>query len=112
MTFEERIEALTQSLELAARLQMDAAERHDQQIAQHDREIERIDREIERTNRTLRWAIRLGVREARNERKRRQELDRRLTERMEDIAADADRRHRELEELLRRFLARGGNGQH
>jgi hypothetical protein len=115
MTFEERIEAITQTLELSTRMQVDAAERHDRQIAEHDRqiaehdrEIARIDREIQRTNHILRRAIRLGVREARNERKRRQELDQHVKEQ----AAEADRRHRELEELLRRFLERGGNGQH
>jgi hypothetical protein len=108
MTFEERIEAITQTLELSARMQVDAAERHDRQIAEHDRQIAEHDREIARIDRTLRRAIRLGVREARNERKRRQELDQHLKEQ----AAEADRRHRELEELLRRFLERGGNGQH
>jgi len=65
-------------------------------------DLDRREKLGERTDRRLDRAIRLAVREARAERKRRQELDARLTA-----------SHRHLEETVDRFLdsmRRGGNG--
>ncbi|HTX34105.1 MAG TPA: hypothetical protein VME43_03755 [Bryobacteraceae bacterium] len=105
MTFEEKLDALTQRLEAEVILEAEARKRQDQRMAE-------LQAGQEKTERTLRWAIRLAVREARNERRRRQELDTRLTQRLEDLANYADHRHQQLEALLTKFLERGGNGQH
>ena len=83
MTIDERLEKLTQNVEMLM-------------VAQA------------KTENALRRAIHLGVREARNERKRRQELD----QRQQDLSDYADKRHQELEALLKTFLERGGNGRH
>jgi hypothetical protein len=56
-------------------------EQHDQMMADHEVAMQRIDRRLDR-------AIRLGIREARHERKR----------------------HQELQALLKAFLERGTNG--
>jgi hypothetical protein len=86
-------------------------EQHDEMLADHDRMMADHDREmaemrasqtrletsqgkheanLDKTESILRRAVRLGVREARNQRKR----------------------HQELETLLKAFLERGGNGKH
>jgi hypothetical protein len=97
MTIDERLEKLTERHEaLTETVQMLALEHA-------------------KTENTLRRAIRLGVREARNERKRRQELDQRLAQlaqHQQDLSDYADKRHQELEALLKAFLERGGNGRH
>ena len=77
-------------------------------------DLARRERMGERTDRRLDRAIRLAVREARNERKRRQELDARLTA----SHARVDSKFEELAEAqrataaaLKAFLTgRGGNG--
>ena len=58
--------------------------------ARHDREIAAIRAGQAKTDNVLRRAIRLGVQEARNQRKR----------------------HQELEALMKAFLERSGNGKH
>src|SRR5580658_7690327 len=68
MTIDERLEALTQNLELFALRQTDGEERH-------DREMEEIRREGRAMRADLRSAFVLSLREERNERRRRQELD-------------------------------------
>ena len=96
----ERHEALTQSVELLASTQshaadeseerflrqeerlLELAERADAAREQHDRQIAEIRRELGR-------AIRLSIQEARDQRKR----------------------HQELEILMKAFLERGGNGR-
>ena len=98
MTIDERLEALTQSLELLAHLQADAEERH-------DREMEEIRREGRAMRVDLRRAFSMGVREARNARRRGQELDQKITQ----LAAA----QLITEEKLQRFIdsmRRGGNG--
>jgi hypothetical protein len=67
------------------------------------------EREIARIEALLRRAVKLGVREARAERKRRQELDEKITQ----IAAAhllLEESQKGMQEALRRFLERGGNG--
>jgi hypothetical protein len=98
---DERIGALTQSLELQISLQADISERHDEAIARHDREMAEIRRELGR-------AVRLSLQEARHERRQRQDL----AKRQQEMADAADKRHQELEALLKAFLERSGNGRH
>jgi hypothetical protein len=98
VTIDERLEAVTQSLELLAHLQADAEERH-------DREMEEIRREGRAMRADLRRAFSMGVREARNARRRGQELDQKITQ----LAAA----QLITEEKLQRFIdsmGRGGNG--
>ena len=79
MTIDERLERLV--------------ERHEaltQTVEAHERDMADLRKSQARTENTLRRAIRLSVMEARNQRKR----------------------HQELEVLLRAFLERGGNGKH
>ena len=139
MTFEERIdrlterhEALTQSVELMARMQAHAAEKYEERFLrteekyeervlqteerlldlaerqsefaeQHHREIAEIRRELGR-------AVRLSVQETRNERKRRQEMAAEADKRHRELEEATNKRHGELQDLLRAFLERGGNG--
>jgi chromosome segregation ATPase len=126
MTIDERLEALTQSLELMVLRQNDAEERasaaeerHNREIERHNREIEDHNREMERHNREmeeirrearamrteLRRAFVMGVQEARNQRRRSQELDQKITQ----LAAA----QLVTEEKLQRFIdsvRRAGNG--
>src|SRR5450432_1853426 len=121
----ERHEALTQSVELMVSAQRHAAEeseerflrqeerflRQDERFLRQDERLleiaeranaasERHDREIGEIRRELGRAVRLSIQEARNERKRRHEMDERHRQ-----------RHEELEVLLKSFLKRGGNGK-
>jgi len=98
VTIDERLEALTQSLELLAHMQADAEERH-------DREMEEIRREGRAMRTDMRRAFSMGVREARNARRRRQELDEKITQ----LAAA----QLVTEEKLQRFIdsmKHSGNG--
>jgi hypothetical protein len=99
MTIDERLEALAQSLELPAHLQTDAEKRH-------DREMEDIRREGRVFRSDLRRAFAMGVREARNERKRRQELD----EKIAQLAAAQLITEEKLQPLIE-SLRSGGNGR-
>ena len=109
MTLDERLEALTQSLELLAGMQTHAAEEYEERFLRYDERLlelaEQHDREIAEIRRELGRAVRLSIQETRNERKRRQEMAVDAAERH----ADAAKRHQELEELLKAFLERGGN---
>jgi hypothetical protein len=87
--------------------------------ARHEREMEALRLSQDKTERVLRWAIRLSIREHRNERKRRQELAEVAAKRhkeLEEATAtrneEAAKRHQELEDLMKAFLKRGGNGKH
>jgi hypothetical protein len=73
VTIDERSGALTQSLELLAHMQGDAEKRH-------DREMEDIRREGRAMRADFRRAFAMDVREARNARRRRQELDEKITQ--------------------------------
>ena len=112
MTLDERLEAITQTLELVARQQADAEERiaaAEQRAAaaeeRHDRDMEDIRREARAMRADLRRAFALGVQEARNQRRRSRELDEKITQ----LAAA----QLITEEKLQAFLdsmRRGGNG--
>jgi hypothetical protein len=84
--------------------------------AKRDEEFARIEKFAERTDRRLDRAIRLAVREVRNERRRRQELDARLTAshaRVDAKFEELAEAHRATEAALKAFLTgRGGNGSH
>jgi hypothetical protein len=105
MTLDERLEALTHTVELMAGMQTHATEEYEERFLRLDERLlefaEQHDREIAEIRRELGRAVRLSIQETRNERKRRQEM-----------AADAAKRHQELEALLKAFLERGGNGSH
>lgn len=106
MTPEEQMQNLRDWLSLYSARQEEAETRHNREIAEI-RELQAIgERETAAIRKSLRRAVRLGVREALNERKRRHELD----QRRQDLAAHADHRHQELEKLMERFFERGGNG--
>jgi hypothetical protein len=101
----ERHEALTQSLELLVRRQGDAEELQKAAEERHNREMDDIRREGRAMRVDLRRAFSMGVREARNARRRRQELDEKITQ----LAAA----QLITEEKLQRFIdsmAHRGNG--
>jgi len=97
MNMDERLEALTHSLELMAGMQVHVTERQD--IA-----LSKLQESHENTERTLRRAIRLSVKDGLRQRKRNQEFDEKMTQ-----LASAQLQN---EELLKKFLDRGGNGKH
>jgi hypothetical protein len=70
---------------------------HEIMLAEHHKTMARIDRRLDR-------AIRLGVQDARRQRKWNQEFDQKMTQ----IAAA----QLVNEQLLKAFLERGGNGKH
>jgi hypothetical protein len=93
VTLDERIEALTHNVERLAG-------RHDSLA----HSVELLAGMQAKTEQTLRWAIRLGVREARNQRKRNLESAKKslgLEQEMERLAR-----------ALAAFLERSGNGRH
>jgi len=94
----ERHEALIESVEMLALRQADYEERH-------EREMEEIRKEGAATRAELRRAFRLGVLEARHERRRRQELDDKITQ----LAAAQLVTEEKLQRFIE-FLRRGGNG--
>ena len=122
MAFEERLEALAHSLELLAGMHLDAEKRnqeraeqfleqqaaisarHDREMADLRREMADFHREMADFQRAFRRAVRLGVQEARNERKRRQKLD--------DKVAELAAAQVVTEQLFQAFLRRSGNGTH
>ncbi|HXB73876.1 MAG TPA: hypothetical protein VNY05_36895 [Candidatus Acidoferrales bacterium] len=112
MTLDERLEALTHTVELMAGMQTHAAEESEERFLRLDERLlefaERHDREIAEIRRELGRAIRLSIQETRNERKRRQEMAADAAKRHEEAA----KRHQELEDMLKAFLERGGNGKH
>ena len=98
MTIDERLEKL--------------AERHEvltQTVEHHEREMAEIRREGAATRAILRRAIVLGVREARNKRKRRQELDARFEVKMDQPASAQLVTENKLQRLID-SLQRTGNG--
>jgi hypothetical protein len=101
----ERHEALTQSLELLVHRQADAEERQIAAEERHDREMDDIRREERAMRADLRRAFALGVREARGERRRRQELDGKITQ----LAAAQLVTEEKLQRLID-SMGRGGNG--
>jgi hypothetical protein len=82
-------EAMARHQEWLARHE-EAMARQEEAAARHDREMALIREGQRKTEEILRRAIRVGVKEARQQRKR----------------------HQELEVLLKAFLERGGNGKH
>ncbi|MGO4881718.1 MAG: hypothetical protein ACLP59_12955 [Bryobacteraceae bacterium] len=127
VNIDERLEALTQSLELLAHMHADtdarqiaaderaraaderaraADERARAAEERHNREMEDI-RRLERATRSdLRRAFAMGVREARNARRRRQELDEKITQ-----LAAAQLVTEEKLQLFIESLRRGTNGR-
>jgi len=93
-------------------------EQHDQMMADFNMGMAQLEASQAKTEKVLRRAIRLAVQDARRQRRRNAEFDKRH--------AEADKRKAELdetmqkiaiaqlqnEELLKRFLERGGNGNH
>jgi uncharacterized membrane-anchored protein YjiN (DUF445 family) len=106
MNIDERLEALAQSLELLAHMHSDAEKKH-------DLEMEDIRREGRMFRADLRRAFALGVHEARDERKRRQELDEKITQ----VAAAqlvTEEKLQDLSGTVKAFInsmRSGGNGK-
>jgi len=100
-------------------------EQHDQMMADFNIGMAQLEASQAKTEKVLRWAIRLAVQDARRQRRRNAEFDKRNAE-FDKRNAESDKRHAELdetmqkiaiaqlqnEELLKRFLERGGNGNH
>jgi hypothetical protein len=109
VSIDERLEALTQSLELLAHLQADAEARAEARASaaeeRHDREMEDIRREGRAMRADMRRAFAMGVREARNARRRRQELDEKITQ----LAAAQLVTEEKLQQFIH-SIGRGGNG--
>ena len=98
MTPEERFERIEADLTTAAGLLMQAGDRLDTVDTRLDRISARLDR-----------AVRLAIREALDERRKRRELDTRVSQQMEDLRAA----QKSTEQALKAFidsLRRGGNG--
>jgi len=98
----ERHEALTRSVELMEQSQIAAAERHEREMAD-------IRQAGAAMRADMRRAFAMGVREARNARRRRQELEEKMDEKITQLAAA----QLVTEEKLQRFInsvGRGGNG--
>jgi hypothetical protein len=95
MDIEKAIEAIIEQQANITLRQLEAEERSDRAHAQHDLEIAEIRSE-------LRHAVRLSILESRTERKKRQELDEKITQ----LAAA----QLVTEALLQAFLKRSGNG--
>jgi hypothetical protein len=100
VTIDERLEALTQSLELLAHMPADAE-------ARHNREMEEIRREGRAMRADMRRAFSMGVREARNARRRRQELDEKFDEKITQLSAA----QLITEEKLQRFIDSMGHNR-
>jgi len=105
VTFEERLEKL--------------AERHEvltQGVELHEREMAEIRREGALMRADLRRAFAMGVREARNERRRRRELDEKMDEKIGQLASAQLITEEKLQALYGRMdsfidsMRRGGNG--
>jgi uncharacterized membrane-anchored protein YjiN (DUF445 family) len=127
MNIDDRLEALAQSLELLAHMHADAEQRQsaaeerqsaaeERQSAaeeRHDREMEDIRREGRAFRSDLRRAFAMGVREARNERKRRQELDEKITQ-LAAAQLVTEEKLQNLSGTVNAFInsmRNGGNGQ-
>jgi len=98
----ERHEALTQSVELMEERQLAAEERHEREMAD-------IRREGAAMRTDLRRAFAMGVREARNERRRRRELDEKFDQKITQLAAAQLITEEKLQAFLE-SMRRGGNG--
>jgi uncharacterized membrane-anchored protein YjiN (DUF445 family) len=113
MSIDERLEALAHSLELLAHLHTDAEERQAAAEERHDREMEDIRREGRAMRSDLRRAFAMGVREARNERKRRQELDEKIMQ-LAAVQLITEEKLQDLSHTVNAFidsLRSGGNGR-
>ena len=73
-----------------------AMARHQEAIARHDIEMAELRVNQAKTENILRRAVRLGVQDARRQRKRNQEFDEQMTQ---------------INRALKAFLERGGNGK-
>jgi hypothetical protein len=85
------------------------AAKHEADAAKHEADAAKHRAEMDEIRGILRRAIRLGVQEARNERRKRQEGDEKLRQGMEELRAA----QKATEQSLRAFidsLRRGGNG--
>jgi hypothetical protein len=113
MNIDDRLEALAQSLELLAHMHADAEQRQSAAEERHDREMEDIRREGRAFRSDLRRAFAMGVREARNERKRRQELDEKITQ-LAAAQLITEEKLQNLSGTVNAFInsvRNGGNGQ-
>ncbi|MGO4879596.1 MAG: hypothetical protein ACLP59_02100 [Bryobacteraceae bacterium] len=109
----ERHEALTETVELLGEQVRELGEKVEKTAENIDRLSEKQDRDITALRITLRRAIRVGVAEARNERRRRQTLDEYIT-RLAASQLITEEKMQALEDKLTRFIdasRRGGNGQ-
>lgn len=109
MTIDERLEALTQSLELLVHFQADSEARQAAAAERHDRDMEDMRRADAAIRASLRRAVAAGVREARNARRRRQELEEKLDEKITQLAAAQLVTEEKLQQFIN-SMRRGGNG--
>src|SRR3989442_927280 len=83
MDIDARLEALTQSLELAVSLHNDL----EKKTAKIERQFAKTDRQLAETDRRLRRAIAAGVKEMRHERQMRRDVESRFDRKMAQLAA-------------------------
>jgi hypothetical protein len=116
MNIDERLEALVQTVELMAAMQKHAGEEYEERQLRMDERLIEIDERhaaaIADIRNQLNRAVRLSIQEARNERRRRHELEEQERKHRQELDARLTKRHEELQELLKAFLERGGNGKH
>jgi hypothetical protein len=122
MTTDERIDAITAKLEVLAQLHIDSERKRDEwqeewerrAIAADDRAAEaeqRHDREIAAIRAELRHAARLAIQEAQAERRKRRELDEKITQ-LAAAQLVTEEKQQRTEEMLQRFLeGRSTNGK-
>ena len=84
---------------------------HEQWLQRHDEAIARHDREMADIGRMLRQAIRLSVREARNEHMRRKRALAEIDDKITQLAAAQLVTEEKLQRLIEE-RRRGGNGSH
>ena len=101
MTIEERLEALTQTMELHASLQIDEEKRREKRMEDFAKRMEIDEKRMQRTDRRLDRAVRLAVQDARRQRKWNAEAKEEMKE-LRSLQA----------QVLKAFLQRNGNGQH
>ena len=101
-SFDQKIEAIRETLELVASMHLESERRHEEFQKQQDEFRKRHDEEMARVDARIRRSIRLAVQEARAERKKRREGDAELDTKLKELASTVDRFIKSIE--------RGGNG--
>ena len=101
-----RLDRIEKMIEQSERASKEAHARHERAVAEHDREIAENRREWRRINQMVRRFIKLGVKEARDHRRKMREADKKITQ-----LAAAQIVTEEKLQLYFSSLGRSGNGK-